>query len=254
MAKEETVLSLHKAVDILFLLQQEGELGVTEISRALGMNKSTVHRILTTLEKRNLICQSNSTGKYWFGLKLYSLGMTIRENLPIQSIAAPYLRALSDEFNETVHLSVLDISLGGYPKLMIIDKTQSSQILSLTPSLGSGKPCHCSAMGKCLLAFSSEEDIQKFTKHKLLRYTKKTITDWNELIHQLYTIREDGYAIDDQETEIGLTCVGSPILNKRGEVLAAISLSGPTSRITDDIPEIIEAVKRTARNISDNIG
>lgn len=255
MARVETILSLHKAVDILLLLQEEGEMGVTAIARSLDMNKSTVHRILSTLQDRYLVRQNPETGKYWLGLKLYSLGMSVKENLPLQSIATPYLNALSDKFKEVVHLSVLDISAVTFPKLMILDKIQTVKILSLTPSLGSGSPCHCSAMGKCLLAFSPAEYVEKFTGQPLQRCTANTITNWADFLLELENIRRKKYAIDEQEMEIGLICVGAPILNKKHEVLAAISLSGPTSRITASIlPEVIEEVQRTARDISVNMG
>jgi len=255
MARVESILSLHKAVDILLLLQQEGEMGVTEIARSLDMNKSTVHRILSTLQNRYLIRQNPETGKYWLGLKLYSLGMSIRENLPIQSIAAPYLKALSDKFQEVSNLSVLDMSSADFPKQLILDKIQTSRILKLTPSLGSGTYCHCSGMGKCLLAFSSDEYIAKLTGQPLQQYTSKTIIDWKDLLLEIKNIREKGYAIDDQEMENGLICVGSPILNKKQEIIAAISLSGPTSRINESIlPEVIEEVKRTAKMIAVEMG
>jgi DNA-binding IclR family transcriptional regulator len=251
MARVESILSLHKAVNILLLLQQEGEMGVTEIARSLDMNKSTVHRILSTLQDRSLIRQNAVTGKYWLGLKLYSLGMTVRENLPIQSIAAPYLKVLSDKFNEVVNLSVLDMSSVNFPRLMILDKIQTSQILKLTPSLGSGTPCHCSAMGKCLLAFSPDEYIEKLTSQPLQQYTSKTIINWTDFRQELEDIREKGYAIEDQEMEKGLTCVGAPILNKKQEIIAAISLSGPTSRMNESIlSEMIEEIKKAAREIS----
>ena len=255
MAKAESILSLHKAIDILLLLQQEGEMGVTAIARSLDMNKSTVHRILATLQSRYLVRQNPESCKYWLGLKLYSLGMAVKENLPIQSVSAPYLQALSEKFNEVVHLSVLDMSSVDFPKLMILDKIQTGKILSLTPSIGSGTPCHCSSMGKCLLAFSPDEYIEKFTNQPLKQYTKKTITNWTDLLLELASIREKRYAIEDQEMEMGLICVGGPIINKKHEILAAISLSGPTSRINASIlPAIIEEVKKTAWEMSAQIG
>ncbi len=125
---DETILSVHKSIDILFLLQQEGrEMGVTEIARALGLNKSTVHRVLSTLDSRDFVQQNSETGKYWLGLKLYSLGMTIGDKLPLKVIATPYLKALSQKFNEGAHLAVIDRSFSLFPKILIIDKIQTNK-------------------------------------------------------------------------------------------------------------------------------
>ncbi|MBP2641911.1 MAG: yagI [Firmicutes bacterium] len=253
MAKtEETILSIHKSIDILLLLQNEGrELGVTEIARALGMNKSTVHRVLSTLDSRDFVQQNSETGKYWLGMKLYSLGMTIGDKLPLKVIAIPYLKALSQKFNEGVHMSVLDRSFSRFPRILIIDKIQTQQLLSFTPSIGSGSTCNSSGMGKCLLAYSSDEYIRKFIGTPLPRFTKNTITEWPEFLAELKHIREVGYAIDEEELELGLTCVAGPILNRNQEILAAISLSGPTSRLqADRLAVIIEEVKSTAKAIS----
>lgn len=249
MAREETILSLHKAIDILVALQQGGEMGVTEISKLLTMNKSTVHRILSTLQSRDLVRQNPETGRYWLGLKLYSLGMAVKDNLPIKSIAEPYLKELSEQLNEVVHLSVLDFSSRKVPKLMIVDKVQTGQILSFSPSLGSGTPCYCSAMGKCLLAFAEQEYIERFINEPLHPYTINTIVSWPELLVELEKIREKKYAIEDQEMEVGLTCVGAPILDRKQKTIAAFSVSGPTSRINLQLPNIIEAVKKTAQEV-----
>jgi DNA-binding IclR family transcriptional regulator len=253
MAKaDETILSIYKAIDILLLLQSEGrEMGVTELARALGMNKSTVHRVLATLDGRDFVQQNSETGKYWLGMKLYSLGMTIADKLPLKVIASPYLKALSQKFNEGVHMSVLDRSFSLFPRILIIDKIQTQQLLSFTPSIGSGSTCNSSGMGKCLLAYSSDEYIQKFIGTPLPRFTQNTITEWPEFLKELKHIREVGYAIDKEELEIGLTCVAGPILNKNQEIVAAISLSGPTSRLqADRLDVIIEEVKKTARAVS----
>ncbi|MBP1764005.1 MAG: yagI [Firmicutes bacterium] len=249
---DETILSVHKSIDVLLLLQNEGrEMGVTEIAKRLGMNKSTIHRILSTLDSRDFVQQNSETGKYWLGLRLYSLGMTIADKLPLKVIAAPYLKALSEKFNEGVHMAVLDRSFNLFPKILIIDKIQTQQLLSFTPPIGSGSTCNSSGMGKCLLAFCPDEYLRRYIGTPLPRLTKNTITEWPEFLQEMKHIREDGYAIDQEELEIGLTCVAGPILNRKQEIVAAISLSGPTSRINSDmLPDIIAEVKRTAKAIS----
>ncbi|SDF33040.1 IclR family transcriptional regulator [Sporolituus thermophilus] len=253
MAKDKEIIhAIDRALDILLLLQQEGkEMGVTQISETLGMYKSTVYRTLATLENKGFVQQNPETGRYWLGFRLYSLGMLVREKVPLPKIAYPHAKALSERFNEVVHISVLDKTADLYPKHIIVEKIQSQQVLSLTPPVGSSSPSHCSAVGKCLLAFSPAEYTNRFIGRELPRFTPKTITDWDRLLAELAAIRERGYALDDEELELGLTCVAAPILGRDGEIIAALSLSGPTSRIRSDrFTEIVEQVKQTTATIS----
>lgn len=254
MAHEE-INSLHRAIDILMLFQQEGrEIGISELGRLTGLPKSTTFRIISTLESRGLVKQNRETGKYWLGIKLFSLGMAIGEKLPVKTVAAPYAKALSQKFKEVCHVAVLDQFSKVYPQLIIVEKVQSSQLLTFTPPEGSGTPCHCSGVGKCLLAYSSPEYIEKFSGKPLPRYTPKTITEWDDLIRELEVIRERGYATDDEELEEGLTCIASPILSKNRELIAAISLSGPVVRLKSErFTSIVEEVKKTAKAIANQL-
>jgi len=252
MSDKDTINSIDRALDILFVLQQEGkEMGVTQISKELGIYKSTVCRTLATLEKRNFVQQNPDNGKYWLGLKLYSMGMLIREKMPLKNIAYPYAKALSDKFKEVVHISVLDPSADLFPKHIIIDKIESDQVLSVTPPIGSISACHCAAVGKCLLAFSAPEYIEKFVGNQLAAFTPNTITNWDDLLAALKTIRQEGFALDDEELELGLTCVAAPIFGTDQKVVAALSLSGPTSRVkSTKFADIVREAKKTAQCIS----
>jgi len=248
----ELIGSIERALDILLLLQQEGEeLGVTQISAKMGIYKSTVHRTLATLEKKGFVQQNAKTGKYWLGLKLYSMGMLIRQKLPLKNIAHPYAQALSERFNEVVHIAVLDKSSEDYPKQLIIDKIESQSMLSLTPPSGSISPAHCSAAGKCLLAFADPAYIRKFTDNTLPLFTANTIVSWEALLRELEMIRRSGYAIDNEELEHGLTCVAAPIFGANREIMAALSLSGPTARIRSErFQEVVDEVRKTTMLIS----
>lgn len=250
-AESEIINSIDRALDILLLLQQEGrEMGVTQISGRMGMHKSTVYRTLNTLEQKGFVQQNPENGKYWLGIKLYSMGMLMRERLPLTKVIYPYAKELADKFQEVIHISVLDKSAENYPKHVIIDKV-GQKMLSLTPHVGSTAPCHCSAVGKCLLAFAPPDYLAKFAGKPLPGYTKKTITDWDCLLEELAQIKAKGYAIDDQELEVGLTCVAGPIFGgRRDEAIAALSLSGPTSRIAERFDEIVADVLKAARQVS----
>jgi DNA-binding IclR family transcriptional regulator len=250
-SNHELISSIDRALDILLLLQQEGkEMGVTQISTALGVYKSTVHRTLTTLENKGFVQQNPDNGKYWLGIRLYSLGMLIRERLPLRNIAYPHAKALAERFNEVVHISVLDKSAPLYPKHLIIDKIQGQQVLSLTPPIGSSAPCNSAAVGKCLLAFSPRSYLEKYVGNQLPVFTAKTIGDWRQLLAELDQIKSQGYAVDDEELEVGLTCVAGPIIGRDTEVVAALSLSGPTSRIRARFDEIVDQVIKTTKIIS----
>ncbi|MFZ5944592.1 MAG: IclR family transcriptional regulator [Bacillota bacterium] len=252
MTEKEVINSVDRALDILLLLQKEGkELGITQISNSLGVYKSTIYRTLVTLESKGFVQQNPENGKYWLGMRLYTLGMMIKEKLTIKNIIYPYAKKLSEKFNEVVHISILDKSAEKYPKHIIIDKVESQQVLSLTPNIGSSACCHSSAVGKALLAFSDLEYLDIFKGNRLPKFTEKTITDWDELIKELKQIKEIGYAVDDEELELGLTCVAAPILGVDGQAVAAISISGPTARVKSDrYQEILMEVKETARQLS----
>ena len=247
----DVIASVDRALDILLLLQTEGrEMGVTQIGTALGMYKSTVYRTLATLEKKNFVRQNPDNGKYWLGVRLYSLGMLVRERYPLKKLAGPLARELADRFQEAVHLAVID-DAGNLPQHIIIEKIESPQVLGYSPMVGSSSPSHCSAMGKCLLAHVPAERLAAWNGCELPLRTPNTISDWDRLKLELDRIRQQGYALDDEEMELGLTCVAAPIFERDGHVTAALSLSGPTSRIrAGRFEEIVNQVRRTAAAIS----
>lgn len=215
------------------------------------MYKSTVHRILTTLENRGFLQKNPKNNKYWIGLKIFSLGMYYSKNMKFRDIAKPYAQELADKYMETVHLAVIDYDKEKGPEVVVVDKIQKAQFLSMTPPVGSSSPAHCSAMGKVLLSFSDPPILEEILKLPLKKYTKNTIVDGNELLKELSLVKKQGYAIDDEELEIGLTCVAAPIFDFDDRVIASISLSGPSARLKPRIEkEIIKDVKSTAMQIS----
>jgi DNA-binding IclR family transcriptional regulator len=247
--------SIDRALEILELfLKERCELSVTQISQEIDVHKSTVCRTLETMERRGFVKQNEETGKYWLGLQIYSLGMLYKEKEPLKKLAMPFAKKLAEKFNEGVHITALSMNPGPYPQQVVLEKIQSQQVLNLAPPVGSIAPTYCSASGKCLLAFSPESYLKQYEGCELVRFTEHTITDWDVLNKELAQIRKDGYALDREELEIGLMCIAAPILERDGKVVAAISMSGPVSRIKKSaIPKIIQAVKETAKEISDVI-
>ncbi|MEW9077491.1 IclR family transcriptional regulator [Terrisporobacter glycolicus] len=248
----DIINSLDRALDILILLyHKKREMGVTEISKELGVYKSTIHRTLYTLENKGFINQNHDNGKYWLGMKLYAIGMVVGEKLSIKELVKPYVRELNTEFNEVVNVSILEEKSEDCPRSIVIHKEYgSNQLQSVNPTVGSSCECYCSSVGKCLMAFN-DINYKSFKDLKIKKYTDTTIENWDDMIKVLEKIRKDGYAIDNEELEHGLTCIGAPILDKDNKAIAAISLSGPTIRMkSGDFDYKIKRVIETARKIS----
>jgi DNA-binding IclR family transcriptional regulator len=250
------IQALDRALEVLLLFQQEKrELGVTEIAAKLGYYKSTVYRVLATLERRGFVQQNELTGKYWLGLRVYALGLLCNRLMGLRDMVKPWLRELGEKYQETVHLAVLNDNREKGAEIIVIDKVETNHSLSLTPPFGSSSPAHCSGVGKVLLAYSDRGWVYRVLgQASLVRFTDNTITDWGELEKELDRIRRAGYALDNEEIEVGLRCVAAPIFGPSGTVVAALSISGPTSRLTDQrLPELIAGVMETARAISNRL-
>ncbi|MDU6983163.1 MAG: IclR family transcriptional regulator [Terrisporobacter othiniensis] len=248
----EIINSLDRALDILILLyHKKREMGVTEISKELGVYKSTIHRTLYTLENKGFVNQNLDNGKYWLGVKLYAIGMVVGEKLSIKELVKPYVKELNMEFNEVVNVSILEENSDDCPRSIVIHKEYgSNQLQSVNPTVGSSCECYCSSVGKCLMAFN-DINYKSFNDLQIKKYTETTIENWDEMLTVLEKIRKDGYAIDNEELEHGLTCIGAPILDKDNKAIAAISLSGPTIRMkSGDFNYKIKRVIETAKKIS----
>jgi DNA-binding IclR family transcriptional regulator len=245
------VSSVLKAIQILEALSSNESLGVTELSKKLGLPKSSVHSILKTLESENLLEKKNETGKYHLGLKLIELGNLAQVNLDICKIAHPYLKELNRLTNETVHLTVLDND-----EVLYVDCIESKQWLRTYSVIGVRAPLYCTAVGKAIMANLDYNHVKSIIKENgLPRITENTITTEDALLAELEDIRIKGYAIDNMEHENRLICIGAPIRNAKGEVFASISVSGPVSR--QDMSKIDELGKRVmeaTREISWKLG
>ena len=244
------VNSVLRAITILeFLGHQKGS-NVTEISKALELPKSTTHQILATLESENVIVKDRHN-RYHLGLRLFELGSMAQVDLEIRRMAAPFLKTLNAELDETVHLTVLEGN-----EVLYVDCLESSKRLRTYSVLGVRAPLYCTSVGKAILAFLPAEEQQAILEVTVLeKFTENTITDKAYLLDELRTIVQRGYAVDNMEHEEGLRCVGAPIRNHAGRVFAAISVSGPSQRITlGNISEIGKVVMVQAENISAQLG
>ncbi len=251
----DIIQSVDRALEVMIYLYQEGkETGITKIAADLGVYKSTVYRTLVTLENRGFVRKNPETEKYWLGNRLFVLGKGVENRMGLQEVVRPYAKKLYEAYCEVVNVSILERNPDDVYRSVIILKEESDrQVLTVNPPVGSSSECYCSSVGKCLLAFSADIDLGVYENHPMRPYTEHTITTVSALRSELMKVRERGYALDHEELEHGLTCIGAPILDHNGLAVAAISLSGPTSRmLSGDIEERIEAVKRIAREISSN--
>lgn len=245
------VQSIDRAVGIMKLFNEDRrELKLSEISDYLDLNKSTVHGIISTLKYHGLIDQDEETQKYRLGLFNMSLGELVQKSLDIRAITSPIIDVVSQKLNETVHIGTLDEM-----DVVYIDKKESNQSMRIFTNIGARNPAYCTGVGKAMLAYKDEDLIRKMLPEKLEALTPKTITDKSRLTNELAKIREQGYSFDDEENNIGLTCVAAPIFDYSRKAKYGISVSGPTIRMTNEkIEEAIVVVKAAAKEISYKLG
>ena len=229
--------------------EQEYELGISALALRLGLAKSTVHRLATTLVEYDFLEQNRETGKYRPGLALFELGTLVRRKMDVMSEAQAEIHALAEATGETVQLAILD-----HLSVLYIRIRESHQAVRLSSGLGSRAPAHCTGVGKALLAYQPSELVKQVIEAGLKRYTDKTITEPEALLQELAAVRSRGYAIDDEEMEVGLRCVAAPIRNHTGEVAAAISVSAPVQRMSKKsvlvtAPNVIAAGESISRRL-----
>lgn len=245
------VNTVNKAIRILDLLADDSNLGLSEIARMLDLPKSSVHGILETMSAAKMVEKDRANGRYHLGVKLVELGNRARLELDIYRIAAPFLQGLNAEFDETVHLTVLDRD-----EVLYVDCIESQRRLRTYSVIGIRAPLYCTSVGKAILAFQSDDEIRRIAREKgLTKITPKTIDSEEHLFEEIERIRRLGYAVDDMEHEEHLRCVGAPIRNARGEVFASLSLSGPAERNNYERIELMAPfVVRAGMEISRRLG
>ena len=243
--------SLGKALDLLNVMgKRRHPMGVTELAAELEINKSAVHRLLTTLATSGFVDRNPLTRQYFLGPRLFVLGKVYESTVTLRGLARPVLERLAQRLGEAVHLAVPARAERGIPCLILLDKIESSYRLAMTPYPGAVSPAHCTAAGKVLLAYLLEAQLDQ-VQGPLPSYTPATLSNLDDLKAELVRIRAQGYAMDNEELEIGLTCVAAPIWEGR-QVVGAVSVSGPTSRLTTDrLPHVRQAVLSAAQEVSE---
>ena len=241
------VRTVQRAISILKLfINKPGLMSLTEISRETGLNQVTAYRLIATFIATGLLEQSPESEKYRLGVTALALGDAYSRSNDLSQRAHPKLVELRDECGETVHLSILD-----GVEIVYLDKIPGLHPIGLMSSrVGGRAPAYCTGVGKVLLAYQPEEKIHTtHLKGDLISFTPRTITSVDRLLVEFTKIRSNGYALDQEEHEIGVACVAAPIFDLNG-ILAAISLSGPYDRIMNSVPLLSKQAMRIASEIS----
>lgn len=231
---QEPVQSVDRALSILEVLSEyENGLGITEISNKVELHKSTVHRLLATLIAKGYVKQNQENNNYILTMKLFELGNKKIEKMNIVNVSRNYLQSLVNETNEVVHLVIREGN-----EIVYISKVESQNIIRMHSRIGSRKPVYCTAVGKAMLSYLSEEEVKNiWDSSKIEKITEHTVTDFKQFVTDLKEIRQRGYAREEQENEIGIRCVAASILDYRGEVCGAISISGSILSYTEEKKE-----------------
>jgi IclR family transcriptional regulator, KDG regulon repressor len=244
---------LDRAINILEFIgkQTNGEAGLPELSAAMKLHKTTAHRIAHVLESRGLLRRGLDSNRYRLGLHLYDLGCQALDHVNIRDEARSLMTRVAFEVRETVHLALLDRA-----EVLYIERIEAQRSLTMGSKLGSRNPVYCTALGKSILAYSPETEVdQILASCRMEARTRNTITNVLNLKKQLESIRDRGYAIDDEEIEDGVRCIAAPILNAGNRAVAALSVSGPSSRITPDrFQPIGKTLLKAAQELSTRIG
>lgn len=246
---KKIIQSVDKAIQIMKCFNNSEELGVTEISKMLNLHKSTTFGLISTLNANGILEKNDNTGKYKLGLELYRLGTKV--NLSLRGIVIPYLEQLVSIYGETANLVILQDT-----SVIYLEKVESSHSMRISTLVGGKKPVYCTAVGKAMMAFLPHKDLEDLLcKIKFNKYTDNTIVDKQSLLEFLDEVRKKGYAEDHEELEMGLHCIAAPILNQYKHPFAAISVSGPVTRMSEDLcKEIGGTLVKFAQEISTKLG
>lgn len=231
---------------VLDLFWEGEELGVREMARRSRLSKSMVHRLVSDLERVGFLSRNPLTGRYRLGLRLLQYGGLFQLQSKVVREALPVLRTLLHLSGETVHLAVLEGR-----QVVYLVKLEGPNSIAIPSWVGWRNPAYCTAVGKALLAYQDQEVLKGILAGGLQRYTANTITEPERLLAQLRLVRRQGVALDQEERRSGLRCVGAPILGQAGEVVASISVAGPTTRLNlGRMAQLTSTVKEAAETIS----
>lgn len=248
----KTIGSVKKAVEVMEeLAGSEDGLGLTEISSRLNYGVSATYHLMNTLKQCNIIEQDKKTKKYRIGIGLFRISAMAKKQNNLANIAQPFLDKLRVTVDETSNLVILD----GI-EVVYIAQSESAQLLKMFTQLGAKVPLYCTGGGKLILSYKPQS-YQELILNRIdfKKFTKNTLSTVDDLLKEFEIIRKQGYAMDKEEREEGITCIAAPVFDCYNEVIASISISGPTYRLKEKgLKSIISNVVMVAKELSDSLG
>ena len=243
--------AVDRALEILLCFSQdEPSLTLTQIAKRAGMHKSTVYRLLTTLESKRFIQHVDDNNTYRLGLGLVKLGSLVLKNNSIHRQATPYMHRLSAQYRETVDLAILDGA-----EVVYLQVFESPQRMKLATAPGERLPAFCTATGKAFMAFLPDEQVRTILKHGMHKYTEHTTLSISDINKDLRKTRERGFALSEQEFEPGVNAVAAPILDANQFPLAAMAIVGPAFRLPlERLMEVGKTLRATTDAIAKDVG
>ena len=250
-AAEKTRLSsVANAIRLIKAFSDEDyEIGISDLGKRLKLPKSTVHRLASTLVDGGMLEQSDDNGRYRLGLVVFELGSLVRRKMDFYSEAKPFLMSLRDKTEESVHLAILVNS-----SIMYINSLETKKAIRMRLEVGVRKPAHSTAAGKAILAFQPADVLARVLADGLNEHTANTIVDPDEFKHELAQIRTRGFAMADEENEVGVRSIAAPVRDHSGNVIAAISIAGPVQRLTKKVmatfaPDVVSAAEAVSARL-----
>jgi IclR family KDG regulon transcriptional repressor len=247
----QSVRAVERALDILLCFtREEPNRSLTQIAECAHMSKTTVHRLLGTLENKRFITRDKVSGMYRLGFRFLEMASIVLQDVELHRWAQPYLQRLSTECGETVDLSILDKD-----HVIYLQVIESPQRVKLAAAVGQRLPAFCTASGKALLAFLPEEQARTILGENPTQYTGNTPASVSEILESLRATRERGYSISEQEYERDINAVAAPIFNAENQPVASIAIVGPSFRVTKErLPILGESVRAIAKLIQSEVG
>ena len=229
---------------------EEDELAITALAQRLGLAKSTVHRLASTLTSAGFLEQNSQTGRYRLGVALFELGALVRRRMDVANEARPHLRELLEKTGETVQLGIVD-----HYSVLYVYEMESRRAIRMAAAVGARGPLHCTAIGKVLLAFQPADYIRETIERGLTSFTDKTLTRREAVLELLDEVRSRDYAVDDEESEPGLRAIAAPVRNHTGLVIAALGVAAPVQRMNKKVMQTtVPTVMAIAQAVSTRLG
>ncbi len=246
-----SIQSVRRAVSLLKAFEpNRPELGVSELSRAVGLHKTTVYRLLVTLKEEGFVQHNPANDRYRLGPSLIRVGRIALDSVDLSKQAMPHMRALVDEVGETAMLEIWDDR-----RTLVVATVDGPRFTHIIARAGYHLPAHGSSGGKAMLAFLPSEEVDKVLARELKKYTENTFTDPGRLREELAQIRATGVSYDRQEIDIGVCAISVPIFDHRGEIAGALTVAGPMQRIPQGEDSALrQLVKKAGEAISRELG